>query len=445
MNYYSFLSLTALILILSLYIGQKTAQSVKDEDDYFLGGRKLNLFRVSMAILATQLGGGAIIGAAEAAYNYSWIAIFYSLGIAIGLIFLSLGIGAKFRRMNISTIPQIFTDIYGSQVLCRIASLLYIFSMFFILVAIGAASRKFALSIGFNQEWIFICFWLVVIFYTSSGGLNAVTNTDILQIIFVLVAFVLTYMFLPEDLPSLKEVNNSIHFDFKNVPCISWILVPCLFTVIGQDMAQRCFAAKSPSLIKWAMVLAAVLLLCGAVLPVYLGMLSKYFNLGESGGGSILINAIIKLTNPHVVSIFCCAILMAILSTADSLLCAISSNVVFDFAPRKKKDSFNKLKYITFVIGIAAMGGSYIFDNVIDTMIIAYNISICCLFVPIMMSLFLKNPHYLSAYCAIIAGGMSFLIVNFYFPSIYNEVISLSLSLISFLACNTVMKLERRH
>ena len=361
MNYYSFLILTVLILIVSLYIGQKTAKSVHNEEDYFLGGRKLNFFRVCMGILATQLGGGAIIGAAEAAYKYSWFGLSYSLGIAIGLLCLSMGIGFKFRQMNISTIPQIFSDIYKSKFLCRFSSILYILSMFFILIAIGAASRKFALSIGFSQEWIFICFWLVVIFYTSSGGLNAVTNTDILQVVFVLGAFALTYIFLPNDIPSLTNISNNTNIDFSQVPWISWILVPCFFTIIGQDMAQRCFAAKSPGMIKWAMIVASVLLLCSSILPVYLGSISKVMGVTSNANESILIYSIMKLTNPYVTSVFCCAILMAILSTADSLLCVISANVVLDFFSRSNQKNFNKLKYITFIIGIAAMGGSYVF------------------------------------------------------------------------------------
>lgn len=443
MNYYSFLLITIFILALSLYIGQRAAKSVSNEEDYFLSGRKLSFFRVSMGILATQLGGGAIIGAAEAAYKYSWVAISYSLGIAIGLICLALGIGSKFRRMNIATIPQIFRDVYGSQFLCRISSILYIVSMFFILVAIGSASRKFALSIGFNQEWIFICFWLVVIFYTSSGGLNAVTNTDILQIIFVLIAFILTYVFLPTNLPLLKDINSSIQIDFQKIPWIGWVLVPCFFTIIGQDMAQRCFAAKSPTMIKWAMVIAAILLLCSAILPVYLGALSRVLGIDVNGNESILIRAIMALTNPNVVSIFCCAILMAILSTADSLLCAISSNVVLDFFPSSNKKGFVKMKYITFIIGIAAMGGSYIFDDVINTMMIAYNISICCLFVPIMMSMIMKKPHYVSAYISIIVGGGGFLFVTNYCSSIYNEVISLSLSLLGFVAYDLYAKCKK--
>ncbi|MBP9792189.1 MAG: sodium:solute symporter family protein [Rickettsiales bacterium] len=434
MNYYTFLFLTSLILLLSLYIGQRAAKLVKNEDDYFLGGRKLSFFRVCMGILATQLGGGAIIGAAQAAYQYGWFAISYSLGIAIGLILLSMGIGSKLRRMNISTIPQIFNDIYESRFLCRVSSVIYITSMFFILVAIGSASRKFALSIGFNQEWIFISFWLVVIFYTSSGGLNAVTDTDILQIIFVLVAFVLTYLFLPHSLPIISDLNNNVQIDYNNVPWVSWVLVPCLFTIIGQDMAQRCFAAKSPSMIKWAMIVAAILLLCGSVLPVYLGMVSKILNVEAVSNQSVLINAIIMLTNEHVVSIFCCAILMAILSTADSLLCAISSNVVLDFFNKSDQASFKKLKYVTFLIGIIAMAGSYIFDNVIDTMIFAYNISICSLFVPIIMSIFLKKPKVKAAYVAIFVGGFSFILMTVLYPSIYKEMISLVASFVLFLA-----------
>lgn len=438
MNYPLFFVLVSLILGFSLFIGWKSAKEHnRTDEDYFLGKRSFGLFRVAMTILATQLGGGAIIGTADAAYTYGWFAISYSLGIGLGLILLSLGIGAKFRRMEISTVPQIFERVYKSHFLYMFSSVLYIISMFLILVAIGVAARKFALSIGYNNEFMFIVFWLVIITYTAYGGLAAVTNTDMLQIIFVLGAFALTFMFLPTDLRIVDYVQ-----DVKmnpDMPLLAWLVVPCLFTIIGQDMAQRCFAAKSPRIISYAAFIAAIFLVIATALPALLGVIASKLGHQAIKESSVLIDIVGSLTNPYVTSIFACSILMAILSTADSLLCAISSNVALDFKHILGK---NRYKMITIIIGIFSMLLSFFAEDIIGTMIVAYSISICALFVPIIMSLVLKNPSKSAAILSALGGIFAFCTLQF-FPELhmYREIIALTVSLLGFVAGSVFAKL----
>lgn len=363
-----------------------------------------------MTILATQLGGGAIIGTSEAAYSHGWKALSYSSGIALGLVFLALGLGEKLRNMNVSTVPEIFKKIYKSDTLRVFSSLLYILSMFLLLIAIGVSARKFALSIGANSNIAFVVFWTAIIIYTTTGGLSAVTKTDILQIIFVLVAFSVTFLFLPNKfyMDTPENVNPTIA---TTIPWINWLIIPCLSNMIGQDMAQRCFAAKSPKSVPYAMLSAAVLLVIATSLPAYLGILARGTNMPVFGS-SVLIQIVSMLTNPYVTSIFAAAILMAILSTADSILCALSSNISLDFdffRGNKKERSTKSSKLITIVVGVAAMLSSFFASDVIPIMIISYEITIAALFVPIMGALILKSPDIRSAYGACFTGFGMFL------------------------------------
>ncbi|MCH9753280.1 MAG: sodium:solute symporter family protein [Alphaproteobacteria bacterium] len=443
MNYTIFFALVGAILAYSIFIGKQTASAVQSDSDYFLAGRKMGFFKIFMTVLATQLGGGAIIGTAEAAYSHGWKSLSYSSGIALGLVFLTLGLGSRFRKLNVSTIPEIFKTIYNSDHMRTFASLIYIFSMFILLVAIGISARKFALAIGFNNELIFILFWGAIIAYTTTGGLNAVTKTDILQIIFVLGAFALTFIFLPKDSILLEPIQNSpsIH-TASDIPWINWLIIPCLSTMIGQDMAQRCFAAKTPKIVPYSLISAAIILILATALPAYLGILGHKLNIAISKS-SVLIDVVLLLTNPYVTSIFSAAILMAILSTADSILCAVSSNISLDlnlFKTSGNQRNVRASKLITILVGVSAMFCSFLSDDIIPMMISSYEITISTLFVPVIAALVLTKPHQRSAYGAVLFGLCSFLYFSFFTNYMYKTVVCITVSVIVFAAIEIFLR-----
>ena len=66
-----FIALFVLQLI-CLGVGSKIARSIKSQDDYFLAGKKIGFFSLLMTFVATQLGGGMILGATEEAYQI-WV------------------------------------------------------------------------------------------------------------------------------------------------------------------------------------------------------------------------------------------------------------------------------------------------------------------------------------------------------------------------------------
>jgi len=231
MNYSVFLLFLVVIAIVTLVFGKITAKrAAKTYSDFYLSGRSVKFFSLMMTLLATQFGGGAIIGSSEAAYTSGWAAICYSLGIAIGFIILSVGIGGRFRTLNISTIPEVFEVAYQNAGLRRFAGLIYIISMFLILLAVCVAMRKFFYSIGFTNDTLYVLFWCVVIIYTMSGGLSAVIMADTLQIILVLSLFLI--VFFTMDASNLN-LNPDLTPRASSIPVISWILMPCLFTIIG--------------------------------------------------------------------------------------------------------------------------------------------------------------------------------------------------------------------
>lgn len=430
--------ITMLFILQAFYwlVGRSASKNVKEKNDYFLAGKSVRLFPLTMTFLATQVGGGVVLGAADEAYQFGWAVLLYPLGVASGLILLGSGIGRKWAGFQISTVAQIFEVIYGSRFLRKIASLLSILSLFMILVAQIIASNKFLLSLGFSNPPLFILFWAIVIIYTSQGGLKAVISTDMVQASFFTLVFLLCFSFVLWFEPSVQLIEMPSVENFRPVlsKLCGWLLMPLLFAVIEQDMGQRCFAGASAKTVSRASLLAGISTLVICLIPVFFGYLAKVSQLEISPGSSVLISMIAKTTTPWITALVGCAILAAIISTATSLINAISSNLSGDFEFRflQKIDSLKVAKAITCLISIGAIFFAFYFDNIVDLLIQSYELSVSCLFVPVILALFRKRGNYLGALSAIVCGAIGFFLFRIYPIAIPKEITSILLSFVGF-------------
>lgn len=333
------MNITIFVLLLfvlqGLYwiVGKRASKKMNGCQDYFLAGKSVQLFPLMMTFLATQVGGGIILGAADEAYSFGWPVLLYPLGAALGLILLGCGIGRKLAGFQVSTIAQIFEVVYGSKNLKKVASILSVISLFMILVAQMIASNKFLVSLGVDHTPLFIVFWSIVIVYTAQGGLKAVISTDMVQAAFFSCIFLVCFGFvlLSEPSSSTIQMPSMDNFAYVSSKFCGWLLMPMLFMMIEQDMGQRCFAGASPKIVSKASFLAGVITMIVCVVPVFFGSLAYHMSLEIPKGGSVLMTAIAITTSPWMTALVGCAVLAAIISTATSLINAISSNLSSDF------------------------------------------------------------------------------------------------------------------
>lgn len=433
-NFYFFISLLFGLQFLYWYIGQRSSKNLNNNEDYFLAGRSVKLFPLMMTFLATQVGGGTLLGAAEEAYHVGWPVILYPLGSALGLIILGLGAGSKLASFHVSTVAQIFQTVYGSKVLKKVASILSIVSLFMILIAQIIASSKFLISMGLDNKFLFIAFWAIVIIYTSKGGLKAVISTDIAQALYFSFALFLCFAVVLYSVPSVSLLKHPRMHDLAAVSdkISGWLLMPIFFMVIVQDMGQRCFAGASPRIVSQAALFSGIGTILICVIPVFFGSLARATQLPIPEGGSVLMTTIAAMTNPWITAIAACAVLAAIISTATSLINAISSNLSNDFhlSLFESIDPVKLAQGITCTISVAAILSAFYFDNIINLVIQSYELLVCCLFVPIIFAIFNQNRTR-AAWGAVLMGAAAFVFFRF-FPVPFRELLSLLLSLIGY-------------
>ncbi len=399
------------LCVASLFLGmqgEKTQE--KSVQAFFVCNGNLGLVSLMLTILATQLGGGSVIGSAEAAYQNGWGAIFYSLGIALGLMIMAFTVGPALRKFGVFTIANVLGNIYGSRRLHIIASLLSILTLFFILVATGVSCRKVFLSLGFDSPWMLVGFWSVLIGYTILGGLRAVVLTDKLQVLFILGVFSLIVFFLGDQFVGMVNSPKPLDLGTADISWSSWVLMPLCFMLISQDMGQRCFAAQNDKSIRRAMIGGSCLLVVATLIPVLVGILGRSIGVTVLDGESIFMAVVKETLSPMIISFVAIAVLMAIISTADSLLCAISSNVALDFL---KSKTMKQSRWVTFVIGFLSLILSFYEGDVIPVMIVGYEISVFGLLVPFLMGLWLKKVSETQALWSLGIGIIGFLSMKF--------------------------------
>jgi len=443
-----FWSLFVILAITYFAIAMGASRNLETDDDFFYGRRQFGVTALSLSLAAIQIGGGVVLATAEEAYRVGLYGITYSLGICGGFFVLALGIAYRLRRLNIRTIAEIFSLRYHSTALRRLASTMSILTLMGILISQIIASRILLDTVAGEYHWILILFWLLVIIYTMFGGLKAVIATEIFQIVLVVAVFLgilLIYSWKrPESFDLFWHPSKilAIHAMFAHPePSRLWslFLLPLFYTVLAQDLGQRFFSARTPTTALVSVLFALLIVLGFSCFPVIFGMEARQLGIEVAAGQSTMLVLLERTLEPFFYYLVVCAIIAAISSTADAILCAIGSNVVEDFllvssdGPVDKYLSILISRVVILFFGICALIMGYQFNDILGVLSLSYELSISCLLIPIIFGMFSKNPKMESAIASMIAGLLGFIVCRFSLPFFMPcELLSVLASLVGY-------------
>ena len=342
------------------------------------------------------------------------------------------------REANVSTVSELFEKYYQSFSLRVLSSFIVMISLSLILASIAVGSWQFLLSLGVQSRLPFIILWALVIFYTSFGGLKAVIKTDMIQVCFVLSIFLLISLYFHFEpsytsLISCAELSTQSHSIAPDL-VIRWLLMPTIFTLIGQDMGQRCFAANSAKTVSQATAAAALILFLAGTLPVGLALMIKTQMPQASKFADILM--FLKEHSPTLAGLFAAATATALLSTADSLLCAVGSSLAFDMIkplfPNSSDATLQKIStFSIFLIGTSAVLASIYLNNMMNLVIFAYTISVVTLSAPIICAI-LFGRHPIIVPCSSLLLGLTTYFVGYNQELAFYDTYALGISFIPF-------------
>ena len=188
------IAIIVLYFVGMVFLGLYAQKKQKSVDDYYVGGRTMGAFKLGALWMAGWIGGSAVIGTTSNGYSMGVTAIWYVTAIAGGCIIFALIMAKPIKRissvLNNITFPELIASRYDSKngVMCSITT---------ILAMIGYTAAQFVAGAsilnvltGWNLGVCYVVAAVVIICYVSTGGLLAVTYTDIVQMLLLVLGVV---------------------------------------------------------------------------------------------------------------------------------------------------------------------------------------------------------------------------------------------------------------
>lgn len=351
---------------LLFFISYFTSRGSNDNQSFFLANRQSPWWLVAFGMIGTTLSGVTFISVpgwvGSSQFSYFQMVLGYIAGYSIiALILLPL-----YYKLQLTSIYTYLNERFGPRA--------YKTGSFFFLLSrsVGAAFRLYLIAIVF-QVFIFdqfnFPFWLAVLFtlaliliYTFKGGIKTIVWTDALQTLFMLLALVISIVYLTNNIDfgesgslitAVKQSDYSQIFfwdwrseNFFGKQFISGAFIAIVMTGLDQDMMQKNLSCRNlkeaqTNMFSFTSVLVIVkfiFLVLGALLFMY--AIENGIEIPEKR--DYLYPNIAFSHFPLAASLFfILGLTAAAYSSADSALTALTTAFCVDFLGLDKKEAKN--------------------------------------------------------------------------------------------------------
>jgi SSS family solute:Na+ symporter len=423
-------------------IGIFSRRRAKEADDFFVAGRKGSTLFITGSLLATVIGGSAIMVTGKLGFIQGLTGIWWLLVGSIGLVVLGIFLAGKVRELGLYTLPELVETQYNART-GLVASILIVIAWIGVIGAqiIAAGVIMDALGIGNTQLWIAV-FAVVFVVYTIIGGQHAIIRTDSIQSLIIFTGIITgAVMVLAETggIGGLRDSLGAERFSFPLSPqfdgyeLVKYMLVVGLAYVVGPDMYSRLFCAKDAGTARKSVFWTALLIIPVALGIIFIGMGASalYPDISPGQAFPVIIKEVLP---PFLGGIVLAALLCAFMSSADTTLITAGTILSVDIVG-KLKPGLDKQKLLVIsrwsivVMGLAALLLALYLQDIVDAILFAYTVYTGGVIIPVLAGFYRDKLKVTpaGAIAGIIGGGGAALISKL-FDIKYLDVISLGIS-----------------
>lgn len=439
-----FIAVLCLYFLTMMLIGYLASRKINTMEDYLIAGRRLPFILAVPTIVATWFGAGSCMGVSGTVYSQGFYGVIADpFGCSLALIIAGLFFAIPFRRLGLLTISDVLYKAFGPT-FERTATFLtipfYIGTLASQMLAMGYI---FQIVTGGSVEWGILLGSLIVLFYTVTGGMWAVTLTDFIQLGLLTIGLFLLVPICFEHTSNVVSVTHTFFNEFATlIPNSSsdthWlsylgrIFMTGLGAIMGQDIIQRLMASKTEKVARSSAIMGGLLYLALGLIPLFVGIAGRDILPNLVKPEQLIPLLAQQYMSPLGFTVFACGLLAAIMSTADSYLLAgtslIVNNIILKSYPIKTEH--NKIRLLRWTnIGLAlmalalALSGPTIFDLMVHSGATLF----VSIFVPTCAALFWKSTNRAAAWGALLGGlfaWLGFILFNHdAFATQYEEVL----------------------
>lgn len=397
----------AIYFLVIIAIGIYAAFRIKEPADYYVAGKKAGLWQVSGSLLATILGGSALMGTIELSQSIGWAALWFLFSAALGLFALA-PISKYVSRYGKYTLPELLGKFFGSQAE-RFSTVIIPLAWLGIVAAQIIAAAQILQGLGFiSYQNAAILSGFVFIIYTLLGGQLSILKTDTLQAVLI-VSGVAALLYFAIQSPEHKQVEllkpaALFNASFTIVDLVVLFMTYSVTFVVGPDIYSRLFCAGNEKTARRSILIVAFILIPVSFALTYLGVYS-----GNSNEG--IINFAGHLLPKWAYGLFIAALLSAVMSSADTTLLTSSMILSELFSGNlEKRQSLPLTRWLVVAIGILSLIIALYVTSVIQSLLLALSFFSGAFVVPMICGLLAVKVNKKNAIWGMALGGLTALI-----------------------------------
>lgn len=348
MDYSNFQWLPTIILIVylvaMLVVGFLTNKfAVNSSDDYMLAGRRMGVLMVACSLSANNVGGGSTTGVAAKAFSgWGLSAAWYVIAAAVAMIPLAY-FAPKIRKTMAVTIPEVVRRRFGENA-GLLTAILNVLSLFCLTSSQVLASGSVVSALtGLPLNVCILLSGVLVIFYTTMGGMLADQISDLVQFFIIFFGLLIALPFVIKGAGGWQVVSDllppvELNFWKIGIPTILGLIFNYFCTFLsGPEMVSRFSSATDEKTATRASLLSALFMVMLAFIPTILGLVALAENPGlDNGTGTTaLMYVTTNYAPPIITGLVAAAIVAATMSSADSNLLCASTIVMKDIYQRR--------------------------------------------------------------------------------------------------------------
>lgn len=289
-------AIVAAYLVYIVYDGLRLTKKSDEIEGYFLANRSLPWWAVGLSVMATQLSAITLVGTTGQAYADGMRFIQFYFGLPLAMVILCVTAVPFFYRAKVYTAYEYLERRFDSKTRS-------LTSFFFLIsrglscgVIVAAPSVVLSLVLGWNEVTTILVMGLTTTIYTMFGGVQAVTWTDVKQMVVIFVGMSVILFVIIGRFPAGVSIGEAMDlagavgrmkavdtkFDLNETYTLWSGLIGGLFLMLSyfgcdQSQVQRYLTAKSISEGRTSLLMSAFIKIPMQFLILFIGVMVFVF------------------------------------------------------------------------------------------------------------------------------------------------------------------------
>ena len=283
-------------LIYVIWDGIRMTKHSGSAEGYFLANRSLPWWAVGLSVMATQLSAITLVGATGQAYTDGMRFVQFYYGLPLAMVILCVTLVPFFYRANVFTAYEYLERRFDAKTRSLTSFFFLISRGLGVGVVIAAPSVILSIVLGWSEIATIFAMGLSTTVYTMIGGVQAVTWTDVKQMIVIFFGLSVILIVIVSQFPTGVSVGDGLHlagslgkletvdfsFDLTEKYTIWSGTIAALFLFLSyfgcdQSQVQRFLTARSVSEGRTSLLMSAFLKIPMQFFVLFIGIMVFVF------------------------------------------------------------------------------------------------------------------------------------------------------------------------